>query len=168
MGALAKLTQLTALDIGGATLTDSGLDRANRTAVERTEMPQIRELGALVRLRKLDLSGLSVSNRDLRFLEELSELRELNLGRAENIDDGIAGTLSALPKLEVLHLTGAAVGDATLEALATAPSLKRLSVGGTAVSEEAVERFRQRRADCVLTWFPKREEPDGPEDTVGK
>ena len=162
---LAKLDKLRSLDLGGATLRDTALDRAKRTSVDRREMVQIAKLGALTNLRKLDLSGLSASSFDLRFLKELEDLRELNLSIAQGVDDEIAPTLEALPLLEVLHLSGSNVGDPTLEALGKFENLKRLSVGGTKVTAGSVERFRELRPDCTVAWFPKRQEPVGPDDT---
>ncbi len=70
-----------------------------------------------------------------------------------------------MKNLEILELGETAVGDATLEKLEGLKSLKELYVGGTAITEQAVEQFRKARPDCQVTWWEKQKEVESQEDT---
>jgi Leucine-rich repeat (LRR) protein len=156
---IARLTRLESLDLSGATLADRGTDRPGHELAERKEMRQVARLAPLTNLERLDLSRLPVTTGDLAFLARFTRLRELRLGLAPNVDDGIVTVLAQLPALESLYLGGTGLTGAGLEALSALPGLKQLWLGGSQVSQAAVEAFRQKRPECRVHWWPANAAP---------
>lgn len=152
---LAVLTRLETLDLGGATLADLGLDRPGRPDAERAELKYIDRLQSLVNLQTLDLTRLPVSAASLGFLEKMPKLRTLGLGQIPRVDDSITPVLLRLGSIETLNLAETGIDDGTLEQLQQRKHLKRLFAGGSRVTSEGAERFRQARPDCALSWWEK-------------
>ena len=99
----------------------------------------------------LDLSGTAISDRGVRVLGELHQLRRLNLAGTSVSAEGLR-SLASLVHLESLNLHGTAVGDSGLVSLAGLPALRKLHLWGTPVTPEAVTRLRARcprlKVDC--------------------
>ncbi len=112
---LAALAQLESLDLNGANLNDRGLDRPGHAEAERAELRDLGPLGALKKLRRLDLSRTRVTPAALAVLGELPALRELRLGYAPHVDDRAVDALLAAPALEAIYLHGAPLSDAALQ-----------------------------------------------------
>ena len=148
---LSELTQLEALLLGGATITDVGADRPGREDAERAELLHVELLGGLTNLRELDLSRQPVTRKGLEFLRAMPALERLNLGQCSRLDDGLVELLRAMPRLRRL-LAGTELTDAGLARLRELP-LKKLAVGGTGVTEQAATEFRAARPAVELTWF---------------
>ena len=152
---IAGLSQLESLSLRGATLSDRGVDRPGHELALRSEVRGLPQLGALTKLRRLDLGQLPLRTDDLAWLKHLTGLEELSLDGPPGIDDAIADTVLELERLEFLNLSGTSLSDHGLERLAEAQSLERLLVGDTDVSERAVDEFRSSRPECALAWWPK-------------
>ncbi len=120
--------------------------------------PDLRHLGPLVRLRKLDLGNTTLGKTGLSCLDPLRSLESLNL-RSSGITDANLLELPALPKLrtldlstvadltdrglaragewrplEHLEMTNTPVGDAGVAHLAGLPNLRYLRLQGTRVT----------------------------------
>ena len=111
-------------------------------------------------LESLDLSRTPVSSRGLASLAKLPKLRTLRLWQVEKIDDGAAAHLVAIDTIEVLDLSETAVTDAVLPKLAGLPNLKQLFLGGSKVTQSAVEQFRADYPRIHVTWWEKPPEPE--------
>jgi hypothetical protein len=164
---LAALTRLEVLDLGGATLADLGLDRPGRPDAERAELKYIDRLKTLINLHTLDLTRLPVSSASLGFLEKLPKLRTLALGQIPRLDDSAVPLLLRLDSIETLNLAETGIGDRGLERLRQMKQLKHLFAGGSEVTREGAERFRQARPDCALSWWEKVEAPENTEALHG-
>jgi internalin A len=147
--AIGALTQLEALDIGGAIVSDVGM----------------KALQPLVILHTLDLSRMEITAQGLEPLAKLPKLRRLNLWQSTRIDDRAGPHLLALKSVEILDLGDTSVTDALLGQLEAMKGLKVLFISGTKVTLEGVERFRKTRPDCRVIWAPKYKEVKSEEDT---
>lgn len=146
---IAALTQLEALNIGGAIVSDAGM----------------KALESLVNLQNLDLSRMELSDKGLEPLAKLTKLRRLSLWDNPRIDDRALQPLLAMKTVETLDLGDTNIGDAVLAGLEGMKSLKLLMVSGTKVTPAAIEHFRKARPDCRLMWAPKYKEYKSEEDT---
>lgn len=130
--ALASLRDHVAeLDLGRTAITDAAADAIAR-------MP---------RLVKLDLSRTAFGDRGLRRLEELGELRSLNLFGAR-VTDAAVDTLAAMPALEVVYLWQSGVTPGGVERLQKArPALDVVLAPDlpTPPSQNPTEAPRRRR-----------------------
>jgi Leucine-rich repeat (LRR) protein len=118
---LAALTQLEALNLSGANLSDRGTDRPGQAEAIRTELRDISPLARLLNLKLLDLSGTPVWGDALAALASLPNLREVRLGLASKIDDNAVDKLLALKQVKSLYLAGSGI---------TAKGLARLRAEG--------------------------------------
>lgn len=150
---LGDLTQLETLSLRGAKLTDRGSDRPGSDLAIKTDIVGLDALAPLVNLRSLDLGDLPISSADLGWLPQLTQLEQLDVDGAFEINDAAAAALSGLSHLKRLNLAGSTISDAGLAQLAQLESLKQLTVGGTQVTASAIEAFKKQRPQChVLTW----------------
>lgn len=125
------------------------------------------ELAKLPVLDTLDLSRTRVTDRGLFFLKSADQLRDVNLAFAENVGDPVHAVIRNWKSLRRLNLRGTRVGDATaasaaalpalealdialsdvqdfgLEALSGSTSLRELAMGGSRISEPALQFLRQ-------------------------
>jgi Leucine-rich repeat (LRR) protein len=147
--AIAALTQLETLNMGGAIVSDVGM----------------KALQSLVNLQTLDISRMDITAGSLEPLAKLPKLRRLSLWQSVRIDDKAAQHLLAMKSLEVVDLGDTSVTDAMLDQLEGMKTLKRLFVGGTKVTPARVEQFRKARPDCRVIWSPKYKEVKSEEDT---
>jgi Leucine-rich repeat (LRR) protein len=147
--ALSALTQLRALDMGGALVTDVGMK-----AIE-----------PLVALEELDLSRMDITAQGLAPVARLPKLRRLNLWQSSRVDDKAAQYLSRMETLEVLDLSETKVTDALLDQLGRLKRLKLLIVAGTKITPERAKLFREAHPDCKVIWTPAYKEVQSEEDT---
>jgi hypothetical protein len=111
---VARLDHIAHLDLAGSRqLTDEGL-------VHLSCMPQ---------LETLNLTGCKITDRGLKVLKELPNLREFALNWHTGIsDDGVAH-LRFCHRLEHVDLMGSTTGDGLIEALQDQPVLRHFKTG---------------------------------------
>lgn len=86
---------------------------------------------------KVDLSGTSVQNLDLRDLIQLKELRSLDLS-GTSITDGTQ-YISFIKNLESLDISGTKVDDAALTKLRSLKKLASLNIANTSVTDQGLQ-----------------------------
>ena len=110
---ISRIDGITALDLSGSkAVTDDG----------------VRHLAKLPGLKKLDLSGTSITDRGLEVLRELPALKTLSLGMTRVTDDGVAN-LAQCHELQELDLAWTGTGDRALRMLAGKQKLRRFVTG---------------------------------------
>lgn len=121
----------------------------------RLSDPGLTGLGALTRLRRLDLrtTGHAVDAVPER-LKGLTELRHLTLVGCGLTDAGV-GHLKGLTRLEHLDLSETGIGDAGLEHLNGLAGLRVLIVRKTDITEAGVRKLRQHLPKCEVTRSPR-------------
>lgn len=100
-----------------------------------------KQLAALSKLRKLNLSRSLLTAEGIQNLRGLDNLEELVLSHAGSLDDSAGPALASLPSLQVLDVSFTAFGDSDVAALREHPSLQRLIAVGTDVTEAAAAEF---------------------------
>ncbi len=95
----------------------------------------------LSNLRKLNMPGASVTDAGLMHLQRLTRLHSLDLSNTNITGVGI-DRLGSLGELSTLDLSGTRVTDAGLDGLASLTSLRGLNLAGTQVSDSSIPRFR--------------------------
>ncbi len=115
--ALAKITELghvVSLQLAGSRrVTDAGLQ----------------QLARLPKLRELNLSGCSFTDRGLEIFRQLPELRRFELHWHKDVSDTGLAHLAACQHLERVDLMGSPAGDGTLAALVGKRNLRHLKTG---------------------------------------
>ncbi len=126
---VSRLDHVTRLDLGGSRhVTDEGL----------------RHLARMPQLRRMDLTGCSITDRGLEVLRHLPDLRAFHLYHHPGVTDAGTSHLAECHRLERVALMGTRTGDETLRALAGKPNLRFLQAG-TAFTEAGL---------AVLHEFP--------------
>jgi hypothetical protein len=110
---------------------------------------QLAEIGKLLSLESLDLTGSDVGDEGIRQLGRLRSLRRLRLYDTKVTDAGLA-CLVPLGKLKALELTKTKITDAGLRHLAPLRSLQDLGLSGTDVSDNGVGHLN---ALTSLRWL---------------
>ena len=126
---------VTALELGGSTVTDSGLA----------------ELASLEELKVVDLSNTQVTVEGLRFLSNSKHLRRLLLREVAVGDDALT-FIAAFRYLETLDLRNSQITDRGLKSLTGLKYLKRLQMEGTGVTAAAVEELQETLVGCRITF----------------
>jgi Leucine-rich repeat (LRR) protein len=154
LASLKLLPALTDLDVSGMQWVDSGLwglplNDAN-----------LRQIGALTRLRTLNLSGANLTDRgadrpgspeairkdvkNLGFLKGLVNLETLDLSRTPVTAESLE-PLKALPKLREIRLGMAnRIDDSAVAVLADMKALKAVYVAGTQITPDALSKIPAR------------------------
>jgi small GTP-binding protein len=117
--AVAALTQLTSLDLGG-----NGIGAAGASS-----------LGSLTQLTSLSLSGNEIGDAGASALAALTQLTTLDL-RGNEIGDAGASALAALTQLNTLHLCENQIGAAGASALAILTQLTSLDLSENQIGAE--------------------------------
>jgi Leucine-rich repeat (LRR) protein len=131
---LRQLTGLTYLDLGGAQRTDSGLWSVSITDSGMEAIDSLRKL------HHLRLNGTSVTGRSLEKLKDLTLLKRFDLQDCKHIGDDAVPTLSSLPSLRVIDLTGTHVTADGIASLRRAHPQCRIltgTLGGKPPAEES-------------------------------
>lgn len=93
------------------------------------EDSDLRSIGAIGTLQKLDLSHTRVTDLGFPALKDLANVEEMNLYYTEQIGDGALVVMRNWKKLKRLNLRGTKVTDLGVAQLANHPSLEWLDVG---------------------------------------
>jgi internalin A len=120
---------------GGTRVTDLGVSK----------------LAALKKLRRLDVSGASITANGVKTLAGFHDLQRLSLWNVRGIDDAAAAPLATLANLTSLDLSNTAIGDATLRRLGALRNLRRLYVSETNVTADALAAFRAEHPAVVVS-----------------
>lgn len=117
---LAQLDLVTSLHLDGSRhITDAGL----------------KQLARIPRLKRLNLSGCSITDQGLTVLRQLPELREFYLYHHSGISDEGLANLRSCEKLERVDLLGSNAGDGTIRALTGKPRLRHFKSGDQVTDE---------------------------------
>ncbi|MEQ8790983.1 MAG: CsgG/HfaB family protein [Pirellulaceae bacterium] len=130
---LADLRSLRTVQLVRADVTDAGLVH----------------IGRLATLERLEIVETSVTNKGLAELLNLKRLSRLRLEGplgGEKFSDHALKTVSGLPSLWILELYGRGFTDKGLGHLQQASQMESLSLFDTAMTKEALNRFKQSRA----------------------
>ncbi len=135
---LNKLTQLREVHWAlGWSVTDRGLS----------------ELGKLKNLESLSVTQVTrASDAWLKDLKGLVKLRKLDVERMAITDRGVE-LLSRLPALEYLDLSETSVTDGCLRHLQKMRKLRFVSLANTEVTARALQVFRQERPDVRIEFY---------------
>jgi Leucine-rich repeat (LRR) protein len=106
---------------------------------------------SLKNLRRLDLSGASITASGVRTLAAFRELRRLSLWNVKGLDDAAAEPLERLTNLTSLDLSNTSIGADTLRRLAKLPNLRHLYVSETNAAADAVAAFRAEHPAIVVS-----------------
>lgn len=115
LGELGAIENLVSLNLSGAVLNDIGADKPGLKEERRQTLEGLEKLAGLQKLERLDLSRTPVNAAGLQALRGLTNLRELRLARATNIDDDAVPRLVEMKSLRVVMLEGTGI---TVEGLA--------------------------------------------------
>jgi hypothetical protein len=119
----------------GGTVIVAGSD------VRRSRLDQLPD-GPLA-IRGIDLAGRGIVDRDLKRLEGLQHLRDLNLYQSKVGDKGL-DAIAPLHSLVTLELSYTPITDQGLAKLASLRRLEKLYVRGTAVTEEGANALAKQ------------------------
>jgi Leucine-rich repeat (LRR) protein len=133
---LRQLTALTYLDLGGAQRTDSGL-----WSVSITDSG-MEAIASLKNLRRLRFNGTSISGRSLEKLKGLKLLERFDLQDCKHVGNDAIPTLSSLPSLRVIDLTGTPVTAEGLAVLRRARPGCRILAGSSGAKPPAEDTPR--------------------------
>ena len=133
--------------VGGIRVTDLG----------------IAKLGALKRLRRLDVSGSMITAAGLVRLSELPRLERLRLWHCGGLDDSAGPALAKLGEIASLDLSNTRVGDEALRRLAALPKLRRLYLTDTQVTPKGLAAARSSMRGVSISWTQRpKEHPPSP------
>jgi hypothetical protein len=112
-----------------------------------TRDTDLKGVSALKQLHILDLTGfkeigIGVTDRGLKELASLRQLRMLSLAYTPVTDSGLKALIS-LKQLRTLDLSGTKVTDKGLKTLASLKHLRELSLHGTEVTDAGVKQLRK-------------------------
>jgi serine/threonine protein kinase len=113
-----------------------------RTGAGEREVKSSREaLPAVFQLKRVNLTGRLITDRELGYLNNLPDLDYLSLKGTPITDAGLKGNLQGLPNLTQLELGGTRITDASLACLVRLPKLHSLWLDQTRVGDEAMARY---------------------------
>lgn len=117
--------EVIAVHLRGAFVADSDLDR----------------IAVFPQLEKLDLSHTRVTDMGMRRLENLRNVRELNLFYAELVTDEGLAAVKTWTRLERLNFRGTKVTDNTLALIAGKDSIRALDIGFAEVTDSGLQHL---------------------------
>jgi|GEM_PF-6637861 len=129
----------------------NGLDSVNEiydwhytgSRLSETEIDEfLSQIRVFHELKRLDMFGINLQDRDLSVLEYFPNLESLNLEMSSVTGDGMKYLASSL-KIHELILTNTEVDDAGLSRLALHVKLARLDLDGTHVSDAGLKHLAQ-------------------------
>lgn len=112
---------------------------------------EMRDIAQLPNVRGLDLSDSAVTDEGLAELAEMSSLTRLDL-QGTNITSAGIQHISSLPNLTDLNVSHTSIDDDALEVITRMPKLKIVDVSGNVLSTPFVERIRRRRPSLTVLW----------------
>ncbi|TWT35948.1 Leucine Rich repeats (2 copies) [Posidoniimonas corsicana] len=129
---IGKMTSLASLSLGGCGVGAEGLG----------DLRRLRDLAVL------NLSGAQLSDDTLVEIGQLSKLTAIDLSECGPLTD--LSPLAGLPKLNLLVLARAKLGDDALAGLQAAPAMTRLSLGGAEYSADDLKALRDSKPELVV------------------
>jgi Leucine-rich repeat (LRR) protein len=129
-------------DQGGSVERDAkgNIDSVDLTSTWITDA-DLSRIGALGRLRRLNLAHTKITDVGMQYLRELSGVTDLNLYYAEYItEDGIAA-IKGWTSLERLNLRGTKVNSKVFDHLAQLTSLRALDLAYSQIDDEGFEQL---------------------------
>lgn len=151
-GALARLSQLTVLDLGRSDADDRVLHAVGRIASltdlslmgTRIGDDGLKELDELAGLKRLDLRGTRVTDEGVMRLPAHHAIESLWLGEGQMLSDQGAERLADMISLTSLGLRHTRVTDKSIFALQALERLEWLDLGGcTSLSDECLVALRR-------------------------
>jgi Leucine-rich repeat (LRR) protein len=128
-----RLTAVWAIQRGGKVRIQRG---AGLTVIARVEdVPP-----SPFAIDTLDLSGCPIRDEELRHLDDLADIRGLNLSATAITPAGLS-RLRSIRSLTSLALGGRLIGDAALNVVADLTTLQTLSVEGTFISDAGLKKL---------------------------
>lgn len=103
----------------------------------------LEQIGEIAGLESLNLWMTDVTDEGVEHLQDLEELKRLNLDNVPGITDASLGIIGGMAKLELLHLGGTSITDAGLPQLYELRNLRTLFITRTAVSQQAYDELRE-------------------------
>ncbi|HEY7314984.1 MAG TPA: protein kinase [Gemmataceae bacterium] len=152
-----EFERLEALDLSGCVLDNLAfappLENLQELNVSGTRVADdaLQALENLSNLRRLDLHQTAVTGRGLGCLARLPKLTELSLAGSK-VSDLLAAEVGKLISLNRLSLAGCTFGDAGLKHLAGLRNLMQLDLTGTQVTADGVAGLQQALPKCQVVW----------------
>ena len=157
---LARLEGLEVLDLGRMPVTDEGLaalsvaPRLKHLNLYQGAMAEhVEQLAKFRHLTKVNLRTYDetheVTDDDLRYLDQLKELTELDLTNARITDRGLE-QLVKHRRLKTLNLTSTRITDAGLKHIARLPHLEELALADTEIGDAGLASLSaMRNLQCL-------------------
>jgi uncharacterized repeat protein (TIGR04138 family) len=151
MAQVAQIPQLGSLQISGGEIHDEQAFAPLQDlhllylTVEKVTLTdeQVRQIGCMTRVERLDLSDMPLTDEHLEHLKELTQLRSLSLANTSIEGPGLR-RLAGMRLLESLDLSGTAVDDRGFGRLPPLPRLNVLMLSNTKITDAAVATLPQR------------------------
>ena len=157
---IAQISGLRGLSLDRTEITNlgmeklSGLSKLVQLSARHTSISECPSLARMHDLTALDLSFTSVSKIDTAGLDSLEKLQL----RGTKIDDSTVESLSALPNLKILDISGALGGEPAITdkgvlslTLEKFPQLSKLYIYDSDVSDDAIAELKVRFPWLTLT-----------------
>jgi Leucine-rich repeat (LRR) protein len=117
-----------------------GLKRLRKLSLGRAPVSSLSPVAGLTNLEELSLAGTSIADDALHALENLPNLRKLDLDQTAITGRGL-GHLAGPPKLAELSLAGSKVSDLFAAEVGTLTKLERLSLAGCTFSDAGLKHL---------------------------
>jgi Leucine-rich repeat (LRR) protein len=145
---LENLKQLTALEVGTISISRHGIGSIRKmTWLDSIDLSicggddlLLAEIGRVVKLKRLTIGDLEITDAGLAHLKELTDLTSLSISFSRITDAGVAA-LRGMTKLKELDLHGMDVGDESVSHLLGMKRLKELNLSGTNITDTALTRL---------------------------
>jgi hypothetical protein len=177
---LNAFERLESLDVGGAAITGDGVEKLHlprlkmldlsgtgvgdsavahlaemasykdlRLGMTKVTHQGINSLEAQTALETLGLAYSQISGPGFESIKNCRNLRSLNLNCTNAADEDLQW-VAALTKLEDIQLKETGITDAGLKSCENLPKLRYILLNDTAVSQQAVEQFRDALPNCQV------------------
>ena len=155
---VAKLQNLTILDLNSSKVTDTGLkevaklQKLEELLLESSKITDVglKEVAKLQTLEHLNVSGTYITDAGLKELSKLQKLQGLEVAANEITDAGLK-ELSKLQKLTMLWLPYTQITDAGLKELSKLQKLEELLVHDTQITDAGVAELKKALPNCRIT-----------------
>jgi protein kinase-like protein/Leucine Rich Repeat (LRR) protein len=117
-------------------------EHGNRRECKNTSDAIADSLPAFADLEELWLQESQATDRAMRFVGRLHELKGLWMWNASLLSDKGIAELQDLKQLETLHINDSRIGDGALAVLAGLPNLKKLQLQGNHFTDEGLAKIK--------------------------
>ena len=100
-------------------------------------------------LRLVKLPNCTITDENLRLLQNLKRLEWLELYRTPTTDTGVA-IVAKIPSLKILDLRGTNVTDGCLADIESMKGLRSLYVGNTAITSQGIAQIAKALPECSI------------------